>query len=122
MLLVGAVILAAFVLLLAGMLVLLLSESSSSSPLILEMRKSPSLLYALLGAIGFGLAWMIIGLRRLLIYALLSMVIMIGGHLLDLPLFVPLLLLGGAILATGTVLLVSFLRRSPVAEKENHGT
>jgi len=118
--LVGAVVLTVLALLLVGMLVLLRSDNSPSLNLILWIRKSPLLLYALLGFIGFGLAGLITGIRRFFIYALLSMVIMSGAHLLNLPIFVPFLFFGGIILVTGTVLFANFLRKHPVVE-ENHG-
>jgi hypothetical protein len=108
------------VLLLVGTMLLLRAEDSWALPLILAIRKGPLLLYALIGFIGFGLAGLLIGLRRLLFYAVLSLVLMVGGHLLNQPLLVPLLVLGFAILAIGAVLLVSFLRRYPIAEEENH--
>jgi hypothetical protein len=76
-------------------------------------------LYALLGSIGFGLAGLITGIRRLFIYALLSMVIMSSAHLLNLPIYAAFLLFGGTILVTGTVLLVSFLRKHPIVEENN---
>jgi hypothetical protein len=116
----SAVVISVLVLSLIGMLVLLFSGRSSSSPLILAVRENPALLYALLGLIGFGLAGIVLGIPRLLVYALLSLVIMLGGHWLNLPLWSTLLLLGGTILATGAVLLIRFLRRYPSAEGENH--
>jgi len=118
----GAVVMGVLVLVLVGLLVFLRSDTSLSSSFILGVRKSPLLIYALIGFIGFGLAGWVLGLRRLLVYALLSLVIMIGGHLLHLPLWAPLLLSGGAIVAIGAVLLVSFLRRYPVAEEEKNVT
>jgi hypothetical protein len=120
MLLAGAVVMGVLVLVLVGMLVFLLSDNSSSSPLILGMRKSPLLIYALLGFTGFGLAGWVTGLRRLLIYALLAMAVMIGGHLFHLPLWAPLLLSGGIIVTVGAVLLIGFLRKYPVVEAENN--
>lgn len=117
----GLVVAAALVLLLVGMLVLLRPDSSSSSPLVLAIRTSPMLLYGLLGCFGFGLGGFILGLGRLYAFALLSVVIMIGGHLLNLTLSVAFMLLGGAILATGAVLLVRFLRRNPIPEGQSHG-
>jgi len=120
LLLAGTVSMAVLGFFLVGMLILLYSENSSSSPITVAIRQGPLLLYALLGFIGFGLAGWLLGLQRLLVYALLSVVAMIAGHLLRLPLFAPFLLLSSVILATGTVLLISFLRRVPVAEEENH--
>jgi len=120
MLLAGGVGVAVLALFLVGMLMLMYSDTSSSLLLILSVRQAPLLLYALLGLIGFGLAGWVIGLRRLLVYALLSVVIMSAGHVLHLPLFAPFLLLAGAILVTGAVLLATFLQNFPVAEEEKH--
>jgi len=117
----GVVAIGVLVISLVSILVLLLSGKSSSSPLILAMRQSPLLVYALLGFIGFGLAGLVLRLPRLFLYALLSLVMMISGHLLNLPLWLPFLLLGGTILAIGAVLLIGFLRRYPIAEEGNNG-
>lgn len=117
----GVVAIGVLVISLVSILVLLLSGKSSSSPLILAMRQSPLLVYALLGFIGFGLAGLVLRLPRLFLYALLSLVMMISGHLLNLPLWLPFLLLGGTILAIGAVLLIGFLRRYPIAEESNNG-
>lgn len=119
MMLVGGMLMILLALMLVGTLFLLRSDSSQSSDLVRWIRQGPLLLYALLGSIGFGLAGLITGIRRLFIYALLSIVIMSAGHLLDLPIFVAFLLLGGAIIVTGGVLVVSFLRKHPVVA-ENH--
>ena len=117
----GVVAIGVLVISLVSILVLLLSGKSSSSPLILAMRQSPLLVYALLGFIGFGLAGLVLRLPRLFLYALLSLAMMISGHLLNLPLWLPFLLLGGTILAIGAVLLIGFLRRYPIAEEGNNG-
>lgn len=117
----GVVAIGVLVISLVSILVLLLSGKSSSSPLILAVRQSPLLVYALLGFIGFGLAGLVLRLPRLFLYALLSLVMMISGHLLNLPLWLPFLLLGGTILAIGAVLLIGFLRRYPIAEEGNNG-
>jgi hypothetical protein len=118
MLLAGVVAIGVLVISLVSILVLLLSGKSSSSPLILAMRQSPLLVYALLGFIGFGLAGLVLRLPRLFVYALLSLAMMISGHLLNLPLWLPLLILGGTILAIGAVLLIGFLRRYPLSIAE----
>jgi len=117
--LVGGMIMIILALLLVGALFLLRSDNSQSLNLVRWIRKGPLLLYALLGSIGFGLAGLITGIRRLCIYALLSIVMMSGAHLLNLPIFVAFLFFGGAIIVTGAVLLVSFLRKYPVV-MENH--
>lgn len=117
---VGAVVLLVLVLLLVGVLVALLSSSTSSSALLLGIRKSPLMLYALLGFIGFGLAGLISGIRRLYIYALLSVVITLGAYLLNLPIYVPFLVFSGIVLTIGAVFLVRFLRKCPISTKEYH--
>jgi hypothetical protein len=116
----GVVATVVLVISLVSILVLMLSGISSSSPLILAMRQSPLLVYALLGFIGFGLAGLVLRLPRLFLYALLSLAMLISGHWLNLPLWLPILLLGGTILAIGAVLLIGFLRRYPMAEEDNH--
>jgi hypothetical protein len=116
----GVVAIGVLVISLVSILVLLLSGKSSSSPLILAMRQSPLLVYAHLGFIGFGLAGLVLRLPRLFLYALLSLAMLISGHWLILPLWLPILLLGGTILAIGAVLLIGFLRRYPMAEVDNH--
>ena len=120
MFVVGAVAILVLVLLLVGMLVILLPSNTSSSALLLGIRKSPLMLYALIGFIGFGLAGLISGIRRLYIYALLSVVITLSAHLLNLPIYVPFLVLSGTILTIGAIFLVRFLRRYPLALEENH--
>ena len=85
----GVVAIGVLVISLASILVLLLSEKSSSSTLVLAMRQSPLIVYALFGFIGFGLAGLVLRLPRLFLYALLSLAIMISGHLLNLPLWLP---------------------------------
>lgn len=120
MLVVGAVVILVLVLLLVGMLVVLLPSNTSSSALLLGIRKSPLMLYALLGFIGFGLAGLISGIRRLYIYALLSVVITLSAHLLNLPIYVPFLVFSGIVLTIGTIFLVRFLRKYPIATEENH--
>jgi hypothetical protein len=117
----GVVAIGVLVISLVSILVLLLSGKSSSSPLILAMHQSPLLVYALLGFIGFGLAGLVLRLPRLFLYALLSLAMLISGHLLNLPLWLPFLLLGGTILAIGVVLLIGFLRRYPIAEEDKNG-
>lgn len=117
----GVVAIGVLVISLVSIMVLMLSGKSSSSPLILAMRQSPLILYAFLGFIGFGLAGLVLRLPRLFLYALLSLAMMISGHLLNLPLWFPFLLLGCTILAIGTVLLIGFLRRYPIAEEDKNG-
>jgi hypothetical protein len=118
---VSAVVLAVLVMLLVGILFLLRGDASAPSGFLLGIRKSPLLLYALLGFMGFGLAGAISGIRRLLAYALISMGFFVSAHLLNPPIFVPFLFFGGAVLGTGSVLLLSFVRRHPIAAEETHG-
>ena len=120
MFVVSAVIVLVLVLLLVGMLVVLLPSNTSPSALLLGIRQSPLMLYALLGFLGFGLAGLISGIRRLYVYALLSVVITLSAHLLNLPIYVPFLVFSGIVLTIGTIYLVRFLRRYPIAMEENH--
>ncbi len=106
---------------LAGMLLLLVFQRSFSTPFLLGIRTNPHLIYAVIGFVGFGLAGILIGLRRLLLYSLFALVSMIGGQLIGLPLSAALLILGGGIFVSGAYLLVRFLRRYPSAEGENNG-
>lgn len=116
----GGMVLGFLLLMTVGMLILLRTDGSMSSPLILWIRENPLILYGLLGFMGFGLAGLVVGLKRLFVYALLSILFMIGGHFLGLPNSVPFLLLGGAILIMGAFLLISFLRKYPVFKEDNH--
>ncbi len=101
--------------------VFLLVGSSTPPPGLIWIRANPSLLYGVLGVVGFGLAWLVSGIGRLFLYALLSLFLLVGGHLLGIQEFVPILLLGSTILVTGISLLVRFLRKYPtVTEEETH--
>lgn len=119
MVLVGVVAMAVLILFLVGTLFLLRSDNSQSLNLIIWIRKNPLQLHALVGLVGFGLAGFITGIRRLFIYALFSIVIMSGAHLLNLSIYVPFLVFGSAILVTGTILLVNFLRKHPVVSEDH---
>jgi hypothetical protein len=99
-----------------GVVVFLLSRSGSSA--IDWIREYTLLFYGLVGAIGFGLAGLISGIRRFLLYALLSLLIMGGGQLLGVEEYIPFFLLGGSILVAGAVLLTRFIRRYPLAVEE----
>jgi len=109
------------IIMLLGIVVFLLSDSSTPPPGLTWIRENPSLLYALLGMIGFGLAGLITGIQRLFIYALLSPFLLVGGQVLGIRESGPILLLGSTILVTGAILLIRFLRKYPaVAEEETH--
>jgi hypothetical protein len=108
---------------LLGIAAFLLSGSSTLPPGLTWIRENPSLLYALLGMIGFGLAGLITGIQRLFIYALLSPFLLVGGQVLGIRESGPILLVGSTILVTGVVLLIRFLRKYPaIAEEESHVT
>lgn len=72
---------------------------------------------AVLGIVGLATE-----IRRMFVYALLSLVLMIGAQLLGLRTFIPLFALGGSILAVGGVMLARFVRRYPIPSSEeiNH--
>jgi hypothetical protein len=54
----------------------------------------------------------------LYLYALLSGVIFSGGHLLNLAIYLPFLILAGVILAIGMILLIRFVRKYPIIAEE----
>ena len=120
MFVVSAVVILVLVLLLVGMLVVLLPSSTSSSALLLGIQQSPLMLYALLGFLGFGLAGLISGIRRLYVYALLSVGITLSAHVLNLSIYVPFLVFSVIVLTIGTIFLVRFIRRYPIVMEENH--
>lgn len=66
-------------------------------------------------AVGFGIFGFIVGMRRLYVYALLSLVLIGSAQFLPIADFIPLLLLGITIFVTGLVMLVRFLRRYPAS-------
>ena len=103
-----------------GMLFLLRANGTSSPSLIMGIRENPLVFYGLLGFTGFGLIGMVLGIKRLFVYALLAAVLMVGGHFLGMPNSVPFLVLGGAILLIGVVLLISFIHKNPVIKEDDH--
>lgn len=112
--LVGIVVMVVLVLGVLGIVLTLRSDASPSSVTEL-IRQGPLLFYGLLGMIGFSLFGLVLGLGRLYLYALLSVVIFSGGHLLNLPISLSFLILAGAILAIGSVLLIRFVRKYPIS-------
>jgi hypothetical protein len=54
------------------------------------------------------------GLKRLHAYGLLSLALFAGGYFLSVPFQYLLLLVGGIIIASGTVLLVQFIHKYPL--------
>ncbi len=100
-----------------GIVVFLLSNRPPS-PVIAWIREYTLLFYGLVGVIGFGLAGLISGIRRLFLYALLSLLFMGGGQLIGVEDYISFLLLGGSILVVGAVLLTRFIRRYPITVEE----
>jgi hypothetical protein len=100
-----------------GIVVFLLSNRPPS-PVISWIREYTLLFYGLVGVIGFGLAGLISGIRRLYLYALLSLLLMGGGQIIGVEEYIPFFLLGGSILVIGAVLLTRFIRRYPIAVEE----
>lgn len=77
-----------------------------------------------IGAVIFVGAILALRLRRLIVYASLTAILVIAGFLLDLNPAVYLLILGTVVLITGLVMLARFLRRYPPMDSsidgENH--
>lgn len=113
----GILVLVVLVLGVVG-IVLFLGSGSSPSSLTQSIRQGPLLLYALLGLVGFSLFGLVVQLNRLYLYALLSVLIFGGGHLLDLPFPLPFFILAAAVLAVGAGLLTRFLRKYPLSAEE----
>jgi hypothetical protein len=111
---IGFLILGFLMLLVVG-IVAFLFINRPPSPVIAWIRAYSLLFYGLVGAIGFGLVGLISGIRRLFLYALLSLLFMGGGQLMGVAEYIPFFLLGGSILIIGAVLLTRFIRRYPIA-------
>ena len=120
LLVVGGVILGVLMLMVVGMLLLLRTNGSTSSRLVPWIRENPLMFYGVLGFVGFGVIGMLNGLKRLFVYALLSVLLMMGGHFLGLPNSVPFLVLGGVILFIGIFLLIGFMHNNPAIKEDNH--
>jgi len=115
-------ILAIVVLTLGVVGILLILRLGNPPPSVIQwILQGPLLLYALLGLIGVSLFGLVIGLRRLYLYALLSAVIFGGGHLLNLAISLTFFILAGAILAIGAILLIRFVQKYPVIAEEVEG-
>jgi hypothetical protein len=110
-------ILGFLVLSLLGIVVFLLSNRPPI-PVIVWIREYTLLFYGLVGVIGFGFAGLISGIRRLFLYALLSLLLMGGGQLMGVADYIPFFLLGGSILVVGAVLLMRFIGKYPMAVEE----
>lgn len=113
----GFLVLFFLVVFVLGIVVFLVSDPPAP-PELLWIRENTMFFYGLVGVLGFGLAGLISGIRRLFVYALLSIFLMVTGQLLDFQEFVPFLLLGGTIFVTGLILLVRFMRKYPVAAED----
>jgi hypothetical protein len=97
-----------------GLAVFLLGDWSP----IAWIRDNALLFYGLVGLVGFAIGGLISGIPRLYLYALLSLVLMSGGQLLGVEQYLPFLLLGGAILVTGALLMARFMRSFPVSSED----
>jgi hypothetical protein len=107
-----------FLALAATSIVVFMLSNRPPSSVIAWIREYPLLFYGLVGVIGFGLAGLISGIRRLFLYALLSLLLMGGGQIIGVEEYIPFFLLGGSILVIGAVLLTRFIRRYPIAVEE----
>ena len=80
-----------------------------------------------IGAVIFVGAVLALRVRRLVLYAALTAIMVIAGFLLDLNPAVYLIILGAIVLITGLVMLIRFLRKYPRIDdaldgRENHAT
>lgn len=86
------------------------------------LRENGAWLSGLVALIGFGVVGLAIEIRRMFVYALLGLIIMTGGQLLNLQTFILLFILAGSILSAGVVLLIRFLRKYPIVAEEEERT
>ncbi|UCF60019.1 MAG: hypothetical protein JSV37_09635, partial [Anaerolineaceae bacterium] len=61
----------------------------------------------------FGVVGLATEIRRMFIYAVLGLIIMLSGQLLNSPIFIPLFVLSGIAFAVGIIMLIRFLRKYP---------
>ena len=112
----GVLVIVLLIISVLGIALFLFADSAPSS-ITLWIRDNSLLFYGLVGAFGFGLTGLGSGIRRILGYSLLSLLIMLGGHLLGVQEFLPFLLLGGVILVVGLFMLTRFLRKYPLSSE-----
>ena len=107
--------------LLMGILVFFLFQSDDIQ-ISIWLREYFMLFFGTFLAVGFGIFGFISGIRRLYAYALLSLVLLGSAQFLTIQDFIPVVVLGGSIFASGLVLLFRFLRKYPGAanEEPNH--
>ncbi|MBU0493874.1 MAG: hypothetical protein KKA73_28250 [Chloroflexi bacterium] len=79
------------------------------------LREYHMLVLGAIVAVSFGGGALITGLNRLYAYAVLTMLWFIGGYLLAVPAWLQVVVLGGLLLFAGSIVLVRFLRRYPIA-------
>ncbi|HEY42981.1 MAG TPA: hypothetical protein G4O11_03255 [Anaerolineae bacterium] len=85
----------------------------------LWLQGKESLLFGLAMFIVFGVVGMATKIRRLFAYALLGLMIMVGGQLFHLRTFIPLFVMAGITYAVGIIMLIQFLRKYPIMSEEN---
>jgi hypothetical protein len=82
------------------------------------LQEYQSLLSGFGALIVLGMVGLATEIRRLFVYALMSLVLMTGAWLLGLRMFIPLFVVGGSIMAVGGVMLAQFVRRYPIPPSE----
>ena len=82
------------------------------------LREYHMLVLGAIAAVSFGGVALLTGLRRLYAYAVLTILLFAGGHLLDAPAWLQVFTLGVLILLVGLVVLIRFLRRYPIPAEE----
>jgi hypothetical protein len=82
------------------------------------LQGKESLLFGLAMFIVFAVVGIATEIRRMFAYALLSLIIMVGGQLLNLRTFIPSFVLAGIAYAVGIIMLIQFIRRFPIVLEE----
>jgi hypothetical protein len=81
-----------------------------------------AVLFGVAALLLFGVVGFITEIRRFLVYAVLSLVIMTGGQLLGFETHIPVYLLGGIFLAAGVTMLVRFLQKHSILSTEENSS
>jgi hypothetical protein len=84
------------------------------------LQGKESLFLGLAMLIVFGVVGIATEIRRLFAYALFGLVIMVGGQLLHLRIFIPLLALAGIAYSVGIFMLTRFVRKFPIMSEDQN--